>query len=124
MFIKLLREALGRVIVFINFITLPNPIQRSKEKQNSVDQEVKKISLYQFYGCPFCVKVRRVSHRLNINLEFRDAQKEGVFRKELQEEGGRIQVPCLKIEKDNRIEWLYESKEIINYLNKQFSSVD
>ncbi len=29
--------------------------------------------------------------------------------------GGKKQVPCLRIEKSNEIEWLYESDAIIKY---------
>ena len=37
--------------------------------------------------------------------------------------GGKIQVPCLRIEKnDNEIEWLYESKDIIEHLDSLIKS--
>lgn len=121
MLIKLIREGLGRIIVFINFITQPKPLKRTQDEQHKVDQAAKTLALYQFYACPFCVKVRRAAHRLNIPLELRDAQKEGTFRLELQNQGGRIKVPCLRIERNNNIQWLYESKTIIEFLENKFS---
>jgi glutathione S-transferase len=36
-------------------------------------------------------------------------------------QGGKLQVPCLRIEKDGKVEWLYESSSIINYLNDEFA---
>ena len=74
MLLKLLREGLGRLIVFINFITRPKAIQRSEIEQKEAEQQASKLSLYQFYACPFCVKTRRVIHQLNIPIETRNAQ--------------------------------------------------
>lgn len=31
--------------------------------------------------------------------------------------GGKGQVPCLRIESEGQVEWMYESDEIINYLS-------
>jgi len=121
MLLKLLREGLGRLIVFINFITRPKMLQRSDAEQKEVDQQASKLSLYQFYACPFCVKTRRVIYQLNLPIETRDAQA-GPYREELQSEGGQIKVPCLRIEEDKQVRWMYESSEIIAYLQDNFSS--
>jgi len=120
MLLKLLREGLGRLIVFINFITLPKAIQRSEAEQKDAEQRAGKLSLYQFYACPFCVKTRRVISQLNLPIETRDAQK-GAYREELKKEGGQIKVPCLRIEEDNGVRWMYESSDIIAYLQDNFS---
>lgn len=119
-FIKGLREGLGRMVVFANFISRPKPIQRSKEDQSKVDQEVGALALYQFYACPFCVKTRRAIHQLNLPIALRDAQS-GAFRDELEREGGRVKVPCLRIEEAQSTRWLYESNDIIAYLNRRFA---
>ncbi len=121
MLLKLLREGLGRLIVFINFITRPRAIQRSEAEQKRVEEQAKKLSLYQFYACPFCVKTRRVIHKLNLPIETRDAQR-GAFRDELRTEGGQIKVPCLRIEEGNQVRWLYESSDIIDYLQDNFAA--
>lgn len=120
MLLKLLREGLGRLIVFINWLTRPSPIQRSSEKQEHVEIAAKSLSLYQFYACPFCVKTRRVIHRLNLPIAYHDAQL-NPHRKELEQEGGKIKVPCLRIEENNSVRWLYESNDIIKYLDTRFS---
>ena len=110
------------IIVFLSFITLPKKIKRSEEQQKSAQTEANKLSLYQFYACPFCVKTRRTIHALNINIEYRDAKNNEEFRQELLEKGGEIKVPCLRIENNGETKWLYESSDIINYLNQQFAS--
>jgi len=122
MILKLLRNSLGMIIVFLSFITLPKKIKRSEEQQKSAQTEANKLSLYQFYACPFCVKTRRTIHALNINIEYRDAKNNEEFRQELLEKGGEIKVPCLRIENNGETKWLYESSDIINYLNQQFAS--
>jgi glutaredoxin len=120
MILKALREGLGRLIVFINFITRPKQLVRSEAAQDDANQKAEAMSLYQFYACPFCVRVRREIHRLNVPIEVRDAQSEGPYRQELLAEGGEVQVPCLRIDDDNRTIWMYESKEIIQFLQETF----
>lgn len=118
--IKGVREGLGRAIVFANFVTQPKPTQRSSEAQAQVNEEARRLSLYQFYACPFCVKTRRSIHQLNVPIELRDA-KSGIHRDELEREGGRVKVPCLRIEEAESVRWLYESDDIISYLNQRFA---
>ncbi|MFT4632028.1 MAG: glutathione S-transferase [Candidatus Azotimanducaceae bacterium] len=50
----------------------------------------------------------------------RNASQGSAFRDKLLQGGGEIQTPCLRIEKDGAVEWLYESSAIINYLEKRF----
>ncbi|WP_141710024.1 glutathione S-transferase N-terminal domain-containing protein, partial [Vibrio splendidus] len=33
----------------------------------------------------------------------------------------RVKVPCLRIEKGGKTEWMYESSDIVTYLEKQFA---
>lgn len=45
------------------------------------------------------------------------------FREELIKKGGKQTVPCLRIEKQNgEDEWMYESMDIIAYLDKRFDT--
>jgi len=119
-FLRLLREGSGRVLIFIDWLFRPSKVKRSVEDQFKVDQETKLLKLYQFYACPFCVKTRRSIKRLNLKVETRNAQAEGEFRKELELNGGKIKVPCLKIEGAGEASWLYESNDIIKYLDERF----
>ena len=123
MILKLLREGLGRTIVFVDYVTRPKPIQRSPEDQAQVEKAAQELSLYQFYACPFCVKTRRAIHRLNLPIETRDAQNDQAHRAALEAGGGNIKVPCLRIDENNESRWLYESNEIIAYLNQRFDPI-
>ena len=118
---KFVRWFLGRIVLFLNFITWPRAGKRDAQKQQQVEVELKSYSLYQFNACPFCVKVRRSMQRLNLPVELRDAKPEGPFREELKQQGGEVKVPCLRIEQeDGKIQWMYESSDIIAYLEKKF----
>ena len=119
-FLRLLREGSGRVVILIDWLFKPSVVKRNDEEQAKVDQATKILKLYQFYACPFCVKTRRAIKRLNLKVETRDAQTAGKFRKELEISGGKIQVPCLKLEGAGEATWIYESSDIIKYLDERF----
>ncbi|MGX5219232.1 MULTISPECIES: glutaredoxin family protein [Pseudomonas] len=122
MFISALRNGLGQIIIFIDFITRPRKMQRSPEAQAAVAQAASNLSLYQFRACPFCVKTRRTLHKLNVPLQLRDAKNDAQARSELLEQGGKIQVPCLRIDENGQSTWLYESKAIASYLQDRFAA--
>ena len=117
---KALRWIVGRIILILNAIFSPRGMQRSETEQQAVDAAVANMHLYQFETCPFCVKVRRHAKRLNIPLATRDA-KVAPWDKELLEQGGKRKVPCLRIEENDQIIWMYESNDIIAYLDKRFA---
>ncbi|WP_053981117.1 glutaredoxin family protein [Marinagarivorans algicola] len=123
MLLKLTREGLGRLIVFGDWVSRPRPVKRSARAQESVNEAAAALSLYQFHACPFCVKVRRNIHKLNIPIELRDAQGDTPFRQELEAQGGRVKVPCLRIEEEGEVRWLYESDDINVYLHQRFSGI-
>jgi len=114
--LKALRNGLGLIIVFIDWLSRPKKIKRSDDEQQQVQNRMQGISLYQFYACPFCVKTRRAIHQLNIAIEGRDINKNPMHREQLEAGGGKVKVPCLRIEEGDDVRWLYESDEIINFL--------
>ena len=120
MLVNLIREGLGRIIAAISVLTQGKPMARNQEQQAQVTAACKNLSLYQFYACPFCIKVRRQMHQLNLPIEFRDIKKNPEFRSELEENGGRVKVPCLRIEENGDVQWMYESNDIIDYLQQRF----
>lgn len=122
MIVKALRVGLGQLIVFGDWISRPAKRKRDPAAQALVEQQARGLSLYQFHACPFCVKTRRTLHRLNVPVALRDAKHDPVHRQALLEGGGRVKVPCLRIEEDGKITWMYESKAIIAYLDKRFSA--
>jgi glutaredoxin len=105
--------------LLLNFIFSPSAPKRSPQLQKEVDESTAHLSLYQLPACPFCVKTRRAIKRLGLNIELRNINQNEKYREELIKEGGKRTVPCLKItQKDQSIIWMYESSDIIAYLEK------
>ena len=120
---KPIRWLLGQIIILIDWLTRPKPMQRSLDGQEEVNLQTKSLALYQFKQCPFCVKTRRNMRRLALDIEKRDAHYDPKWNQELINDGGKYQVPCLKITTDDgSIEWMYESTVINRYLSEKFSA--
>jgi glutaredoxin len=119
---SIIRFILRFVLLFLDKITSPKSIVRSKEEQKKIDQKMHGLKLYQFEACPFCIKVRRYLKANAINIPLIDAKKDP-FRSELTEKGGKYQTPCLQITKaDGSIGWMYESNDIIQFLEKNLQT--
>lgn len=119
---KALRWIIGRIILGLNFLTAPRPMKRPEVLQNEIDQQTKKLSLYEFNACPFCVKVRRKIRKLNLKIELKDAMKDQATRQELLQARGKIKVPVLRIEsEDGSAQWMPESSDINRYLESRFA---
>ena len=123
MIVKALRVGLGQLIVFADWISRPAKRKRDAAAQARVEQAAKGLELYQFHACPFCVKTRRTLHRLNVPVALKDAKNNEQDRQTLLEQGGKIKVPCLRIEENGQTTWMYDSKVIIDYLDKRFAAV-
>ncbi|MFJ4145322.1 glutaredoxin family protein [Pseudomonas sp. NPDC089734] len=122
-FMKALRVGLGQLVILVDFITRPSRKKRDPQAQAAVDQSARDLTLYQFHACPFCVKTRRTLRRLNVPVALRDAKNNENDRQTLLNEGGKIKVPCLRIQEGDKVTWMYESGTIIDYLNQRFSAV-
>jgi len=123
MIVKALRVGLGQLIVAGDALTRPRPQKRSPQGQATVNKEAAALALYQFHACPFCVKTRRAMHRLNVPVALHDAKADPQAREQLLAGGGKVKVPCLRIEEAGGTRWMYESNEIIAYLEKRFAHV-
>ncbi len=122
LFFRTLRLVLAPILHLIDRITTPRGVERSPEEQQRVDEQTAAFTLYQFRSCPFCIKTRRAIKRLSLNIELRDALHDPQARAELQQGGGEIKVPCLRVDEGNgKVQWMYESSEIIAYLNRRFA---
>jgi glutathione S-transferase len=77
------------------------------------------LELYQKEDCPYCRKVREALTALDLdyicrNVRAKDSKKQSLLLKL----GGKAQVPFLvDTERDRR---MYESDDIVQYLNEQY----
>lgn len=123
MIAKALRNGLGCVVATVEQLTRPAKKKRSPEAQAEVEAQTSRMALYQFHGCPFCIKVRRTMHVLNLPIRTVDINKDAAAEQELISQGGKRTVPCLRIDhEDGTTQWMYESKDIINYLESNFAN--
>ncbi len=78
------------------------------------------ITLYNMEGSPFCRKVREVLSELDLEHIVRNVPKGSPQRDELRQRGGKVQVPY--IVDPNTDEEMYESDDIIAYLETQYGA--
>ena len=75
------------------------------------------LSLYYSPYCFFCHKVLGYMSKNNIEIELKNtSDRENAAA--LMQGGGKTQVPCLRIEDDSQVQWMYESNDIIAYLGR------
>ena len=120
LFIKAIRNLLGGIIALVDVLTRFSKKKRSEKEQAIVNEAAKRLALYQFFACPFCIKTRRAIYKLNVPIEKRSASEGSKYREELLAGGGKVKVPCLRIEENGQVQWMYESSEIIRYLEERF----
>lgn len=118
--LKPVRWIIGRGVLFYEKFFSPQPPQRAHAEQAAINRQTSRLTLYEYKACPFCMKVRMHMRRLGLNINRRDAKRNHNARDELITQGGKLQVPCLRIGKtDGKDEWLYESDAIIAWLDRE-----
>lgn len=90
------------------------------------------LTLYFKASCPYCHRVFDALAALGYPVDLAQQQAGAMRLKDTQEEGnrdeliaggGKKQVPCLAIAKaDGTTTWLYESLDIIDFLNEQLAN--
>jgi glutathione S-transferase len=81
-------------------------------------KKVRPLTLYNMEGSPYCRKVREVLSELDLEYVVRNVPKGSPKRDELKKRGGKVQVPYLI--DPNTTEEMYESDDIIAYLESQY----
>jgi Glutaredoxin and related proteins len=117
---KIVRALLKPLILGLDRLTAPNPPVRDAQSQAALDSRTRNLVLYHLEACPFCVKVRRQIRRQGLKIAMKDIAREAEAGKELVQGGKLDQVPCLRIDRGSRVEWLYESDAINGYLKTNF----
>lgn len=78
------------------------------------------LALYYRPACPFCQTVLEYADEHNVEFELIDLSEGDDVVAELIEKGGKKQVPFL--EDTDRGESMYESKDIITYLQTHYAN--
>lgn len=121
----IIRWILGSLILLFNWLVPPRGVNREAAAQATIDSQTTNLTLYQYKACPFCVKVRRAMKRLSLKIETRDVKRSESAKEELLAGGGDLKVPCLRVvDGQDKVSWLYESSEIIDYLEGRFTALN
>jgi glutaredoxin len=80
---------------------------------------MEQLTLYYLPSCPYCLKVLRFMEKSGIIIDL-ESTSEPANQQRLLDVGKKNQVPCLFIGEKP----LYESDDIIAYLNERFVSRD
>jgi glutathione S-transferase len=78
------------------------------------------LELYDYEGCPYCRKVREVLCELDLDYVAHPVAHGSARRAELRKLGGKVQVPYL-VDRNTGTR-LYESDDIIDYLNDAYGA--
>ncbi len=69
--------------------------------------------------CGFCYRVRGFMDEHGVDVALRDVNSDAEAFRELLQATGRTTVPCLRIERGDEVQWMFESMDIIRYLAAQ-----
>src|SRR5947208_5535625 len=83
-------------------------------------QPERMLELYDFEACPYCRKVREALSELDLDYLEHPVAKGSAHRAALTALGGKVQAPYLI--DPNTGTRLYESEEIIDYLNETYGA--
>lgn len=77
------------------------------------------LVLYYRDDCPYCWNVLSHLNDQHRTLPMKEINESTEAAAELVQGGGKRQVPCLRIRENNgnKVTWLYQSEEIIKYLD-------
>ena len=75
-------------------------------------------TLYHFPSCPYCARVRAFLDENDLDIDLRNIHADPQALHDLRAGGGSTTVPCLRIQRDGQVRWLYESLDIIDYLQR------
>ena len=90
------------------------------KKDEKILRKIENHYLYYYSSCPFCFRVQIMMTKLGIDIERRNIHQGDEHFDALRQGGGNSMVPCLRIEKDGKSQWMYESADIANYLQQNF----
>lgn len=96
--------------------------------KSAATNQIKTLSLYYYDGCPFChitqKALKQTEREVELNIELRNIQRQPQHRTELIKQGGKPQVPCLRIDlADGKNTWLYESRDIIHFIRSYAAEI-
>lgn len=96
------------------------PVTHDAKVQTASIAKDAPLVLYYRDDCPYCWNVMSYLNDQHRELPMKEINSSEAISNELIIGGGKRQVPCLRIRENNgnKITWLYQSAEIIKYLDE------
>jgi glutaredoxin len=81
-------------------------------------------TLYHYPSCGFCARVRHFLDESAMDVQLRNIHADPQALFDLKAGGGRTTVPCLRIQRGHQVTWLYESRDIVDFLRSRLTATD
>ena len=88
--------------------------------ESNQTQATERYQLFKTDLCGFCYRVRRWLDENGIEVPLRDINQDAEAFRELLSATSRTTVPCLRIEREDGVEWMFESIDIMRYLAQRY----
>ena len=75
-----------------------------------------KYTLYYTPACPFCARVIHEVEDFDIKIDKINTDTDSAGKSKLFSSTGMHQVPCLEVTSNIDSQWIFESKDIVDYL--------
>lgn len=115
-----IRHCTGKVYQWVDRLVPVRVQPRTKDEVDLLERESRRMHLYVAHSCPASIGVQRYCDRLGLRVVRKDVQRVNAYRNELLNGGGEPVVPCLRIENEQGIHWLYNSSSILEFLEQKF----
>ncbi len=93
------------------------------DQENSASgKPAEQYQLFKTDLCGFCYRVRSFLEANNIEVPLRDVNQDQDAFRELLDATRRTTVPCLRIQRGDDVEWMFESMDIMRYLAEQHAA--
>lgn len=110
----------GKTLSWAYQLVPARPLVCSRERRDAMERESRRMQLYFSHVCPSSLAAQRYCQRLGLRVVEKNVARVLSYRNELLNEGGQSRVPCLRIEEDGEIKWLYSCDSIRSYLEQRF----
>jgi len=79
------------------------------------------ITLYELPGCPYCAKVIDTLEELGLEYDTVEVPRAHAERTEVKEISGQNGVPVI-VDEDHGVDGMYESDDIVDYLERTYAA--
>lgn len=99
------------------------PVERSQREQQRVDRIAATLTLYTRNHCSECFNLLRQLKKLNVSITVKNIRRCHIYEKELLAAGQSSNIPCLRIEQGQDVQWVSQVDEIVRFFDQKFAPI-